>query len=123
MCACVCVCVYVYACTDWHCATCPIPVLEAGTDVQPVIPQPNIVSQFIVVATSQLHKTFYQQGALRQSLVEGWLTAIKEADYYNVIEAHEGESEFWDSIDMTSHFGNVHWPAVHVGYVRCIGCD
>lgn len=87
------------------------------SDVQGMVPQPNLVSQFVVVATSQLHRTFYQQGAFRESLVVGWLNSIVEPDYVKVLEANEGESSYWDSIDMTSHFGNVHWPAVHVGCV------
>ena len=91
-------------------------VIVALLDVQPREPQPHIVSQFVVVASAQVHRTGFQQGAYRESLFSGWLAAIGEPDYVPVVEAQEAYSEdYWGSVEVTGHFENVQWPAVHVG--------
>ncbi len=77
--------------------------------------QPGLVSQFVVVASAQVHRTGYQQGAYRESLFSGWLTDIGEPAYVPVVTAQEGYSDFWDPVEVTGHFGNVQWPAVHIG--------
>ena len=72
------------------------------TDVQPTVTQPNIVSQLVIVATSQLKRTSFQQGAYRESLFTGWMTANKMQDYIPTVLANEGWSQsYWGPIEMT----------------------
>lgn len=73
-----------------------------------------LASQFVVVASAQIHETTYTNGAYQLDLITGWLTAIGEQDYPPVVIAQEQYSSWWAPIDMTQHFGNAHTPAVHV---------
>lgn len=70
----------------------------------------------MIVATSQLHRTVFQQGAYRQSLISGWLTAIGEGGYAAEVMSQEGWADgYWGPTEMTTHYSNVQWPAVAVG--------
>ena len=73
--------------------------------MQPTVTQPNIVSQLVIVATSQLKRTSFQQGAYRESLFTGWMTANKMQDYIPTVLANEAWSEpYWGPIEMTGQY-------------------
>lgn len=62
---------------------------------------PPLLGQFVIVGSPDIHGTSFQQGGFRQSLIEGWLTAIKEEAYIPQILAQEGYNAFWADQDIT----------------------
>lgn len=78
-------------------------------------PDPNQVrAQFNVVGSAELHKTIFQGGAYRQSLMGGWLAAIGESGFEGNFTQHEGMSAFYDNVSMSGKWSRVTAPAVHL---------
>ena len=60
-----------------------------------------------------MHQTIFQNGAFRESLIEGWLKGINESDKLPIIYNNEKMGPYWDTEEMTDHWKNVDFPAVH----------
>eukprot|EP00050_Salpingoeca_kvevrii_P002487 m.194739 g.194739 ORF g.194739 m.194739 type:complete len:726 (+) comp10621_c2_seq4:1222-3399(+) len=79
------------------------------------MPNPTILrAQFIIVGTAELHRTIFQGGAYRESLIGGWLKGIKEPAFEQNFTSHEALSSYWDPVSMTDHWSRVTCPAVHL---------
>jgi hypothetical protein len=65
-------------------------------DAEIAAPSPLVLrALFPVVATAQLHKTVFQGGAYRYSLMHGWLAGIGEPGFEANFTSHEGETLYW----------------------------
>eukprot|EP01116_Phalansterium_solitarium_P016452 TRINITY_DN3827_c1_g1_i1.p1 TRINITY_DN3827_c1_g1~~TRINITY_DN3827_c1_g1_i1.p1 ORF type:complete len:610 (-),score=204.90 TRINITY_DN3827_c1_g1_i1:97-1893(-) len=82
--------------------------------LEPMTLPMQLHAQLVVVASAEMHKTIYQQGAYRQGLIDGWLDAIGESWWSPIARAQEPMSEFWEPDNMAGKFGNVIFPAVHL---------
>ncbi len=78
---------------------------------------PNLAGQFIMVATSNLHKhAIFQGGQFRKALVEGWLQ--DQGSAYVLKEIFENENyslDFWTNVSLDDNWQDVNIPAVHLG--------
>eukprot|EP00698_Gefionella_okellyi_P024560 TRINITY_DN8706_c0_g1_i2.p1 TRINITY_DN8706_c0_g1~~TRINITY_DN8706_c0_g1_i2.p1 ORF type:complete len:367 (+),score=59.34 TRINITY_DN8706_c0_g1_i2:25-1101(+) len=72
-------------------------------------------SQFNVVGMGLLHQQFFQQGAYLLETIEGWLTGIGEQPTIAVVKANEAFNDLWAPVDMSSHWSDVNFPALHYG--------
>ena len=70
-------------------------------------------SQFVGAGSGNMHKTSYQGGALRFSMIDGWLAGIGEAAFALEVAAAEPLSAWWTSIIIENSWNLVTWPAVH----------
>lgn len=81
--------------------------------LQPISKPPWLKAQFVTVGSAQIHHTTFQQGAYRESLTNGWLTAINEASFIPIIVAHEAYSSFWENSTL-NQWQNVDAPSIHL---------
>ena len=61
-----------------------------------------------------MHETIFQNGAFRQALIEGWLNLIGELDFLYLVVDNEALGPYWYPEEMTGHWENVDFPAVHL---------
>jgi hypothetical protein len=61
-----------------------------------------------------MHQTIFQGGAFRQSLIEGWLNGINEISSLPQVLNHEALGPYWEPEEMTGHWENINFPAVHL---------
>ncbi len=77
---------------------------------------PGLSAMFVMVGTPNVYQdAFYQHGAFRQSLLEGWLQAQGSAFFLDVLAQHPFDDGFYDSVQTANRYGLVDVPAVHVG--------
>jgi len=81
--------------------------------VNPVPSQ--LLGQFVIVGSPSMYQTVFQQGGFRQALIEGWLTGIGEQQFIPFVLTQEVYDIFWQEQDITEHWTNMIWPAVHYG--------
>jgi uncharacterized protein len=58
---------------------------------------------------------FFQGGALRQSMIEGWLEGQGSEFFLQNVTDHPLDDGFWDPVQTSDRYGNVVVPAVHYG--------
>ena len=77
----------------------------------------NLACQFIIDATSNLHKdAVFQGGQLRKSLIEGWLEGQGSLHLLDEVIAHENaSSSYWLNVTLEDKWGDVNVPAIHMG--------
>ncbi|EGD80466.1 hypothetical protein PTSG_11110 [Salpingoeca rosetta] len=73
-----------------------------------------LLGQYVVVATAELHRTIFQGGAYRYSLIHGWLDGIKELSFEHNFVDNEAFSSFYEPVSMTDKWKDVTAPAVHL---------
>jgi predicted acyl esterase len=88
-----------------------------SADANSVYPQilynnPWIKAQFPVFGVDNGHRLSYPGGVHLKNLIEGWLNTVCTECIQDVRE-NEQDGEFWDPINMTSYYGNVHFPSIH----------
>lgn len=78
---------------------------------------PNLVCQYIDVATPNLYDhAVYQGGAFRKKLVEGWLKGQGSLDILPDFFIHENYTDaFWGAGSLQGKWQNVNVAAIHVG--------
>jgi len=47
-------------------------------------------------------------------LVENWLEGLCD-ECIPLVKENEKDGPFWDSVNMTTHYGNVKFPSIHWG--------
>ena len=73
---------------------------------QPLFNPPPLRGQFIVWASAEAYDTAYQGGAYRQSLIEGWLTAIGILTRFHSltvigdVKDHESKDSYWNTLSL-----------------------
>jgi len=77
----------------------------------------NLACQFIIDATSNLHRNaVFQGGQLRKSLVEGWLDGQGSLYLLDEVVIHENaSSSYWMNVTLEDKWGDVNVPAIHMG--------
>jgi len=88
--------------------------------VQPLALPPNLVAQFIIVATIDARSTIYPGGAYREGLIDNWLhgTVPHQADGIIVdTKSRNGASSWWDPLNISSpgNWDTIRAPAVMWG--------
>jgi uncharacterized protein len=88
--------------------------------VQPKRLPPNLISQFIIVATIDARSTVFPGGAYRHGLIDNWLhgTVPHQADALIVdVKSRNGASAWWDPLNMSApeNWDNIRAPAVMWG--------
>ena len=78
---------------------------------------PNLVSQFIIVATIDARSTVFPGGAYRHGLIDNWLqgTVPHQAEHCIAdVKSRNGASDWWDPLNMSApaNWDNVRAPAV-----------
>jgi predicted acyl esterase len=78
---------------------------------------PGLACQVIAVATPNLYAhAAYQGGAFRQALVEGWLTVSGfSRAAWEAFHQNPRYNEVWRQVDLSSRYGQVNVPAIHLG--------
>eukprot|EP01006_Ploeotia_vitrea_P049462 TRINITY_DN67342_c1_g1_i1.p1 TRINITY_DN67342_c1_g1~~TRINITY_DN67342_c1_g1_i1.p1 ORF type:complete len:582 (+),score=55.05 TRINITY_DN67342_c1_g1_i1:34-1779(+) len=71
-------------------------------------------AQLVIVATAQLHRTLYQNGAYRHSLIHGWLDGIHEPAFEKNFIDNEQIGPWWNPLNLTARWNKALQPAVHV---------
>lgn len=76
----------------------------------------DVAIQFVEATPSNLYfDTAYHGGVLRKSLIEGWLTAIKQPHIIDVYKSHPRYDGYWTYFDTLAKAGDITAPAVFVG--------
>jgi putative CocE/NonD family hydrolase len=65
---------------------------------------PPLFGQYVVVGTPNVHRSCFQQGGFRKSLVEGWLADIDESAFLPQILEQESYNAFWADQDVTKEW-------------------
>eukprot|EP01088_Endostelium_zonatum_P004658 TRINITY_DN1596_c0_g1_i8.p1 TRINITY_DN1596_c0_g1~~TRINITY_DN1596_c0_g1_i8.p1 ORF type:complete len:510 (+),score=73.17 TRINITY_DN1596_c0_g1_i8:110-1531(+) len=81
--------------------------------MEPRYSPPSLKSAYFSVGVPNVYSTLYQQGTYRESLTNGWLTAISEPSFIPIVMSHEGYSSFWNATDMDPYYSNFNFPSVH----------
>jgi len=68
-----------------------------------------------MVASMHGHKTVYDGGAFRTGLVTPWMLALGFPDTLLEVMQHEGDTEYWDPINIPGNEHTCHIPGVHQG--------
>ena len=77
---------------------------------------PGLSAMMVTVGTTNVYQdAFFQAGAFRQSLMEGWLTGQGSTFFLDSVSAHPLDDGFWDRVQTADRYGSVNVPALHVG--------
>jgi predicted acyl esterase len=71
--------------------------------------------QWIGSAAPDLYYAVFQGGVYRYEMVETWLQENGSAHLIEPFRAHHLNTSYWDPIQITEDYGDVHVPAVHEG--------
>ncbi len=72
--------------------------------------------QLVALATPDLYShAVFPGGVFRQSLAEGWLRAQGSEFLLDVWRAHALKDAFWEAVDISGRYAQVHVPALHIG--------
>jgi uncharacterized protein len=74
-------------------------------------------AQDIEAATDSFYQHgLYPGGIFRQNLAEKWLASNEfSKDALKIWKSHPDFDDYWYRFDLTDKWGNMHWPALHVG--------
>lgn len=75
----------------------------------------SVAIQYVDATPSSLyHDTAYTGGVLRKSLIEGWLTAIKQPQIIDVYKSHPRYDDYWAHFDTIAQAERITAPALFV---------
>jgi len=77
---------------------------------------PVLHAMWADVATPTVYAhAFFQNGAFRQSMMEGWLEAQGSSFFLQDLSAHPLDDGFWDSVQTAAQYDQVAVPTIHMG--------
>lgn len=75
---------------------------------------PWLAASVAQCATAQFHEMVYQGGALRLSLIDGWLKALNVSSMMADVLQNEGVGPFWNRTSLDGAWDSIVYPGVHV---------
>ncbi len=76
----------------------------------------DLAGMWVEVGTPTVYEhAFFQGGAFRQRMIEGWLENQGSAFFLDDVKAHPTMDAFWESVQTDGRFAEVNVPAVHWG--------